>query len=133
MGTRHIGHTVAVSLLRDALSVMYLADVELEEHGQLRDRLACQPTMATTCAVERLTGHAGAVVRCRAARAPGWEHGLPSAPLGRCCPPGQPQQADRQVAQAGHHLRAAGGPDPAAVLGEDGVADPVQALDPLCR
>ena len=42
--------------------------------------------------------------------------------------PGQPQQADGQVAQAGHHLRAVAGADLTAILVEDDVADPVQAV-----
>src|SRR6266571_3153382 len=52
----------------------------------------------------------------------------PADPLGDVAMPGRSEQADRQVAQAGHHLRAVPGTDLGAVLVEGDVAHPVEPI-----
>jgi hypothetical protein len=52
----------------------------------------------------------------------------PAYPAGDVALPGQPEQADRQVAQAGHHLGAMAAADLRAVLVERHVPHPMQTV-----
>ena len=60
-----------------------------------------------------------------------WAGRSTTGPAHRCgdgAVPGRAEQADRQVAQGGHHPGAVPGTDLAGVLAEGHVADPVQAV-----